>query len=108
MSFSVCSARLRPPHPLSLHDALPISAALGAALAIASSQPILAKKAQRTYVVMNEAVGVPVFPHDIGALRLRSEEQPSELQSPCNIVCRLLLEKKKKRSRSEQTVVTNV
>ena len=40
-------------------------AALGAALALASSQPILAKKAQRTYVVMNEAVGVPVFPHDI-------------------------------------------
>src|SRR5256885_9413571 len=25
----------------------------------------------------------------------RSEEQPSELQSPCNLVCRLLLEKKK-------------
>src|SRR2546426_7119669 len=31
------------------------------------------------------------------ALRLdRSEEHTSELQSPCNIVCRLLLEKKKK------------
>src|SRR6266566_3023081 len=28
--------------------------------------------------------------------RLRSEEHTSELQSPCNIVCRLLLEKKKK------------
>src|SRR2546426_3143485 len=26
----------------------------------------------------------------------RSEEQTSELQSPCNLVCRLLLEKKKK------------
>src|SRR5256885_7685167 len=26
---------------------------------------------------------------------LRSEEHTSELQSPCNIVCRLLLEKKK-------------
>src|SRR5256885_11561556 len=26
----------------------------------------------------------------------RSEEHTSELQSPCNIVCRLLLEKKKK------------
>src|SRR5256885_133701 len=31
--------------------------------------------------------GVPVF---------RSEEHTSELQSPCNLVCRLLLEKKKK------------
>src|SRR3989454_12440333 len=31
------------------------------------------------------------------ALRLgRSEEHTSELQSPCNLVCRLLLEKKKK------------
>src|SRR2546426_5753371 len=28
----------------------------------------------------------------------RSEEHTSELQSPCNLVCRLLLEKKKKRS----------
>src|SRR5256885_13088378 len=27
-------------------------------------------------------------------LRLRSEEHTSELQSPCNLVCRLLLEKK--------------
>src|SRR5256885_11732330 len=30
-------------------------------------------------------------PHDV----LRSEEHTSELQSPCNLVCRLLLEKKK-------------
>src|SRR5205807_7741475 len=28
----------------------------------------------------------------------RSEEHTSELQSPCNLVCRLLLEKKKKRN----------
>src|SRR2546426_3519954 len=34
----------------------------------------------------------------IGALLLlRSEEHTSELQSPCNLVCRLLLEKKKRR-----------
>src|SRR3989454_6286620 len=30
------------------------------------------------------------------ALGIRSEEHTSELQSPCNLVCRLLLEKKKK------------
>src|SRR2546426_7124312 len=30
----------------------------------------------------------------------RSEEHTSELQSPCNLVCRLLLEKKKKKKRS--------
>src|SRR2546426_8186350 len=29
---------------------------------------------------------------------LRSEEHTSELQSPCNLVCRLLLEKKKKKT----------
>src|SRR5205807_5063534 len=29
------------------------------------------------------------------SLVLRSEEHTSELQSPCNLVCRLLLEKKK-------------
>src|SRR5688500_4691246 len=31
----------------------------------------------------------------VNALRGRSEEHTSELQSPCNLVCRLLLEKKK-------------
>src|SRR5688500_19656241 len=31
---------------------------------------------------------------------VRSEEHTSELQSPCNLVCRLLLEKKKKYERS--------
>src|SRR5256885_12393266 len=29
--------------------------------------------------------------------KTRSEEHTSELQSPCNLVCRLLLEKKKKK-----------
>src|SRR5205807_7618551 len=29
---------------------------------------------------------------------MRSEEHTSELQSPCNLVCRLLLEKKKKKN----------
>src|SRR2546426_8340978 len=32
----------------------------------------------------------------------RSEEHTSELQSPCNLVCRLLLEKKKKNKQHEQ------
>src|SRR5256885_11530862 len=31
----------------------------------------------------------------------RSEEHTSELQSPCNLVCRLLLEKKKNLSRDQ-------
>src|SRR5256885_3033791 len=34
----------------------------------------------------------------------RSEEHTSELQSPCNLVCRLLLEKKKKSKRVQSSV----
>src|SRR3989454_2686522 len=34
--------------------------------------------------------------------RHRSEEHTSELQSPCNLVCRLLLEKKKKKNMTIQ------
>src|SRR2546426_6382463 len=33
----------------------------------------------------------------------RSEEHTSELQSPCNLVCRLLLEKKKKNNNTSVT-----
>src|SRR2546426_9362269 len=35
----------------------------------------------------------------------RSEEHTSELQSPCNIVCRLLLEKKKKKDNALLTKI---
>src|SRR3989454_4679923 len=34
--------------------------------------------------------------HLLDRVHIRSEEHTSELQSPCNLVCRLLLEKKKK------------
>src|ERR1022692_3441766 len=43
-----------------------------------------------TLIILPNSVGLPGFP-----LRMRSEEHTSELQSPCNLVCRLLLEKKK-------------
>src|SRR2546426_2323905 len=55
-----------------------------------------------TVQFMNE-----LYPHKVPAPRRgggggvsvgRSEEHTSELQSPCNLVCRLLLEKKKKDS----------
>src|SRR5256885_6565950 len=36
----------------------------------------------------------------------RSEEHTSELQSPCNLVCRLLLEKKKKQPHLGRTCIT--
>src|SRR3989454_1548467 len=41
-----------------------------------------------------QATGMPSF-----NAPYRSEEHTSELQSPCNLVCRLLLEKKKKKHR---------
>src|SRR3989454_5010776 len=40
------------------------------------------------------AIGAP---HARLEVEARSEEHTSELQSPCNLVCRLLLEKKKKK-----------
>src|SRR2546426_4293473 len=44
------------------------------------------------------AIGVEHVALGVAALQRRSEEHTSELQSPCNLVCRLLLEKKKKYS----------
>src|SRR5256885_12509675 len=41
-------------------------------------------------------------PDIVSGLR-RSEEHTSELQSPCNLVCRLLLEKKKKQTTTQKT-----
>ena len=38
---------------------------LGLVLAFASAQPALADKPKKEFAVVNEAVGVPVFPHDI-------------------------------------------
>src|SRR2546426_3887534 len=37
---------------------------------------------------------------------VRSEEHTSELQSPCNLVCRLLLEKKKKECTGDLARIT--
>src|SRR2546422_6349817 len=42
--------------------------------------------------------GIPFAQAPIGARRLRSEEHTSELQSRLHLVCRLLLEKKKRRT----------
>src|SRR5688500_15377250 len=59
--------------------------------------------ARKKYPIVTEN-GPFVLPHftyseadSLGIDPDRSEEHTSELQSPCNLVCRLLLEKKKKR-----------
>src|SRR5256885_7383454 len=72
-------------YTLSLHDALPISQAfaISAALAVAAL-PALG--------FIGMWISTMRYALD------RSEEHTSELQSPCNLVCRLLLEKKKNTS----------
>src|SRR5256885_12381607 len=85
-------------YTLSLHDALPISLSL----------PFLSLPRRAPEHAQLKASG-PAFPYGglsrplelIGPCRrtkrlARSEEHTSELQSPCNLVCRLLLEKKKR------------
>src|SRR2546430_13014472 len=83
-------------YTLSLHDALPISIYLGRDKEIGTLAP--GKKAD---IVLIDGD----LDKDIKAIRnteiVRSEEHTSELQSQSNIVCRLLLEKKKKQPQSE-------
>src|SRR2546430_11197022 len=72
-------------YPLSLHDALPI---------------LIAHAASATAADVDHAVKSARAAFDSGPWRetsARSEEHTSELQSQSNIVCRLLLEKKKKK-----------
>src|SRR5256885_6806428 len=51
-------------------------------------------------IVLNARVDVFIRqvgePSERVQMAIRSEEHTSELQSPCNLVCRLLLEKKKR------------
>src|SRR5256885_4841322 len=66
----------------------------------ATALKIIGAKARerRQKLVIDIDPAAPALYADERALRqiLRSEEHTSELQSPCNLVCRLLLEKKKK------------
>src|SRR5256885_8725615 len=77
-------------YTLSLHDALPI---------YSYWQPPSCILAQRIEIRNLEVAGSPHGRGEVPALcfrfrSMRSEEHTSELQSPCNLVCRLLLEKK--------------
>src|SRR2546426_6388994 len=77
-------------YTLSLHDALPISPR-----GVRTPPPRLPESPPPDGPGGNPA---PVRPSPaVSAIprAYRSEEHTSELQSPCNLVCRLLLEKKK-------------
>src|SRR2546430_10416776 len=83
-------------YTLSLHDALPISApgrGVQASRRLASE----ARSALPGEARSSPRHGRPLAP--------RSEEHTSELQSQSNLVCRLLLEKKKESS-ADQAVLT--
>src|SRR5688572_32714721 len=71
-------------YTLSLHDALPI---LGEQFIEGDRG---AHAGHRLHKILDHAVG-------LGMIDVRSEEHTSELQSQSNLVCRLLLEKKKKK-----------
>src|SRR5437588_7844884 len=75
-------------YTLSLHDALPISQLPGED---PGALPPVHGPSRRP--------GLAAGPRSLPAPRLRSEEHTSELQSHSDLVCRLLLEKKKKKTR---------
>src|SRR5688572_33431314 len=74
-------------YTLSLHDALPIFLRCSAPLTPASSEGFCSIS-----LLLDAWASTNLLP---GAMR--SEEHTSELQSQSNLVCRLLLEKKKKK-----------
>src|SRR5256885_12207759 len=88
-------------YTLSLHDALPIS------LPGRGSPRSGGARAARTTRNSHACQAVPWTVLRRGRLSRtlrslsRSEEHTSELQSPCNLVCRLLLEKKKQQTAHE-------
>src|SRR5260370_23551355 len=83
-------------YTLPLHDALPIC------IGIEMKQPnvLTATTTVPTGVSSGDFANVDDFTGRVtavssGSIKLRSEEHTSELQSHLNLVCRLLLEKKK-------------
>src|SRR2546427_13094371 len=76
-------------YTLSLHDALPISSARPSSRPGSTSRP---PTPSSSTAPTNSAWRNCTKPN----LSARSEEHTSELQSQSNLVCRLLLEKKKK------------
>src|SRR2546427_13155552 len=82
-------------YTLSLHDALPISLD-GALVSIRrfGARPLMIKDLIEKKSILPEMVEFISIRSLI--IKGRSEEHTSELQSQSNLVCRLLLEKKKK------------
>src|SRR5690606_41761497 len=90
------------PYPLSLHDALPISG-LGSGRA---GHQRSGCPARADHCPAADRPG-PAVSRRRGAVALRSEEHTSELQSREKLVCRPLLEKKKKKIMRGESSVLN-
>src|SRR5690606_41936841 len=107
--MTICLFSTSPPPtalpPLSLHDALPISQALLLGHRLPREGEGVFASAEHLHHVDGPGhlaqIGVRPLAEDLRRLRIhrddavRSEEHMSELQSRENLVCRLLLEKKK-------------
>src|SRR5437879_9934381 len=85
-------------YTLSLHDALPICGNIERIGEAAECVGDGADRERPKRLANAERDGHGRYP--LGPGRRRSEEHTSELQSPMYLVCRLLLEKKKNRSRA--------
>src|SRR5256885_11698949 len=86
-------------YTLSLHDALPICDRVGRSDEDPSAHRHFVEARGLLGVVrtrVTRSFGHQIEPGPVLGEHARSEEHTSELQSPCNLVCRLLLEKKKK------------
>src|SRR5256885_16601898 len=79
-------------YTLSLHDALPIFHQGGGERHLCSAGVAAGRQGEADFALVGVA---RLVLNERGRVALRSEEHTSELQSPCNLVCRLLLEKKK-------------
>src|SRR2546422_8070314 len=84
-------------YTLSLHDALPISARCPE-----PARPLGETGEHRTARGRDRPRGREPVGSDRDLRRGRSEEHTSELQSRLHLVCRLLLEKKKKKNQREK------
>src|SRR5437868_13310227 len=95
-------------YTLSLHDALPISQTLKDA---ESEIPVLVKHLPEWETARDRAiyaVSLNALQQSVGKqAALRSEEHTSELQSRFDLVCRLLLEKKKRAKAKQCTLLSD-
>src|SRR5256885_13293353 len=83
-------------YTLSLHDALPIwSRAAASPVPTVSPSRVKCSAGRSVKTGQQYSSGTTISSLSPPRLACRSEEHTSELQSPCNLVCRLLLEKKK-------------